>query len=490
MNRNEPLDLAISRLLDRAEPLMTSPESVEVASRIRQRLEEPLRVAIAGRVKAGKSTLLNALVGERLAATDAGECTKVATWYRHGTGYDVTATFHNGDLRPVPFARERDRLVIDTADLDLTQVERFDVAWPSAKLKRFTIIDTPGLEAHDEASAARTRSLLGFGDEERSEVDAVIYLMRHAHRLDVEFLESFTDRSLAYPSPVNAIAVLSRADEIGAGRPDALDSAAAIAQRYASDARIRTLCATVVPVAGLIAETGSTLLESEGGSLRALADLGEDETGRMVMSVDRFADPARSPLDPDLRQALLIRLGLFGVRFGIDQLRDSPATTSDLARSLVQASGVEELATLLDNHFGRRAALLKSRSGIANLKALIAQLEPSDAAADLTSEIERIESSAPELSELRLLHLAISGSAEFDSAESEEVNRLVSDDTAEFRLGMPDDTDADVLQAVIVDRLDVWRRSAAFPLASTGRREACELVATIYERLHAEIVTH
>ncbi len=45
-----------------------------------------LRVAIAGRVKAGKSTLLNALVGERLAATDAGECTRIVTWYRRALG--------------------------------------------------------------------------------------------------------------------------------------------------------------------------------------------------------------------------------------------------------------------------------------------------------------------------------------------------------------------------------------------------------------------
>ena len=49
------------------------------------RLDEPLRVAIAGKVKAGKSTLLNALVGEQVAPTDAGECTRVVTWYRDGT---------------------------------------------------------------------------------------------------------------------------------------------------------------------------------------------------------------------------------------------------------------------------------------------------------------------------------------------------------------------------------------------------------------------
>ena len=36
------------------------------------RLDEPLRVAIAGKVKAGKSTLLNALVGEEIAPDRRG----------------------------------------------------------------------------------------------------------------------------------------------------------------------------------------------------------------------------------------------------------------------------------------------------------------------------------------------------------------------------------------------------------------------------------
>ncbi|MSX07522.1 MAG: Isoniazid-inducible protein iniC, partial [Actinobacteria bacterium] len=41
------------------------------------RLDEPLRVALAGSLKAGKSTLLNSLVGQDIAPTDATECTKV-----------------------------------------------------------------------------------------------------------------------------------------------------------------------------------------------------------------------------------------------------------------------------------------------------------------------------------------------------------------------------------------------------------------------------
>ena len=63
-------------------------------------------MAIAGKVKAGKSTLLNALVGEQLAPTDAGECTKIVTWYQHGHTYRVTLDMADGTTRPARFTRE------------------------------------------------------------------------------------------------------------------------------------------------------------------------------------------------------------------------------------------------------------------------------------------------------------------------------------------------------------------------------------------------
>src|SRR3546814_10325052 len=69
------------------------------------RFDEPLRVAIAGKVKAGKSTLLNALVGEEIAPTDAGECTRVVCWYRKGPTYEVRAHRHNGSDQTLAFRR-------------------------------------------------------------------------------------------------------------------------------------------------------------------------------------------------------------------------------------------------------------------------------------------------------------------------------------------------------------------------------------------------
>src|SRR3954453_2866708 len=79
----------------------------------RARLDEPLRVAIAGKVKAGKSTLLNALVGEELAPTDAGECTKIVTWYRDGFANRFTMFPHEGEPRQVPFSRDAGAIDVD-----------------------------------------------------------------------------------------------------------------------------------------------------------------------------------------------------------------------------------------------------------------------------------------------------------------------------------------------------------------------------------------
>jgi hypothetical protein len=114
-------------------------------------------------------------------------------------------------------------------------IATIDVSWPTSSLETITLIDTPGLASLNDENSRRTREFLEFDENKPSDADAVIYLMRHAHRSDVAFLDAFMDRSVTAASPVNAVAVLSRADEIGAGRLDAMVSSAKIAQRYAAD---------------------------------------------------------------------------------------------------------------------------------------------------------------------------------------------------------------------------------------------------------------
>jgi dynamin family protein len=487
---------AIRRIAERAVDLARGTELEPVVAEAVRRLDEPLRVAIAGRTKAGKSTLLNALVGERLAATDAGECTRIVTWYRQALGYQVIAHLKArdgeedaGGTRELEFRRQDGVLEIGLGDLEPSDVESLDVGWPSEKLAALTLIDTPGLGSADEQVSARTsRALLDDESSGPGQADAVIYLMRHLHRYDSQFLEAFVDRSLAHASPINSIVVLSRADEIGAARMDALDSARGVAARYAGDRRIRELAPTVLPVAGLLAETGATLRERQFGWLRDLARLDPDRRSALLRSVDRFRDPELNPLAEEIREELLERLGLFGLRQAVEMLVDGrAATATELSRALLDLSGIAELQQMLNAQFASRSAVLKARSALAALRAVADELRRrgvSDAV-DLDADLERLEVGSQELALLRLLHLVIAGLVEVTAEERDEIDRLAGGGTAGVRTGLPADAPESSVREAALEGIRRWRLRASSPLSDRRAVEAAEIVIRAYEQLHA-----
>ena len=129
----------------------------------------------------------------------------------------------------------------------------------------------------------------------------MLYLMRHMHADDLSFLESFHDDELAHPSPVNAIGLLSRADEVAVGRPDAMRVAERIAARYRTDERLRKLCQTVLPVGGLLAETAATLTQDEFEALERLAGHDREQIEALMLSADRFVADTAPVLAPPRR---------------------------------------------------------------------------------------------------------------------------------------------------------------------------------------------
>ena len=88
-----------------------------------------MRIALAGTLKAGKSTLVNALVGDTIAPTDATEATRIVTWFRHGPTPKVTANHRGGRQSNVPMARDLHDggLTFDFAHLDPDDVLDLDV---------------------------------------------------------------------------------------------------------------------------------------------------------------------------------------------------------------------------------------------------------------------------------------------------------------------------------------------------------------------------
>jgi hypothetical protein len=298
----------------------------------------------------------------------------------------------------------------------------------------------------------------------------------------VNFLETFHDQEFSQPTPVNAIAVLSRADEIGVGRLDAMASAERIAARYRTDTKIRRLCQTVVPVAGLLAQSGSTLRESEYRALELLNHAPVEELDRLLLSADRFAHETVSVnVTPIEREQLLDRFGLFGVRLAVALLRArSVRSSTDLADALVARSGLDQLREVLRSQFASRRDALKARSALLGLEALL-RAHPVPGSDALAIEVERISAGAHELTEIRLLNALRAGSIDVKADEADAMERMLGAHGTSIpaRLGLPESASLDQQRATMLEELSRWQRRAENPLSSREVADAArELVRT------------
>lgn len=498
----------------------------------RARLGGPLRVALAGSVKAGKSTLLNALVGEQIAPTGVGECTRITTHYADAASPRIGVAYR-GVRRPddpteLPALHRRGSLVMELDRLDVPRVAALHVDWPSQHLRDVTLIDTPGVDS------AVSRSVWGEGTEEA--VDVVVHLVRHLHDPDVAFLEAYGDRVAEHVGAAGTLVVLSRADEVGGGRVDAVMAAQQVARRYRTDPGLRPWCATTTTVAGLLAETARTLRGVEFTALRTLARLDRAELEAQLLTADRFvsgatetqrsgARPMPAVLPAGTRLALLDRFGLFGVRLATSLLRRGVDDSATLAAELARRSGLDDLRAILEQRFLARRDVFQARSALLAVERFLRRAQagvstagpaapddagrpsprprsappapPPSAAAlvALSAELERVRSGAHEIVELEVLTtlrrrpLTAPGSrdARRNTAFTAEAERLLGDGgpSAAARLGIAEETAEGEVRAVALATLGRWRAHTENPLAEPGTAETAQVVVRSVEGLLA-----
>ncbi|TPV52438.1 GTP-binding protein [Pseudarthrobacter phenanthrenivorans] len=452
-----------------------------------RRLSEPLRVAIAGMVKAGKSTLLNAIIGEEIAPTDTGECTRIVTWYRHGHTPRITLYPVEGEPRNLPLKRVDGRLVFVLGDVQAEDVQRLDVQWPAPALQAMTLIDTPGIASLSGDVSARSTSFLAPADAP-SEADAIIYLMRHMHASDLRFLESFADTMAGRSGTVNALAVLSRADEVGAGRIDSLLSAGEIAERYRRDHNLRKLALGVVPVAGLLAQSARSMRQPDFDSLRLLAQLDRPVRERMLLSADRFLRATEPEgMTAKARASLLQRYGLFGIRLAVVLIRNGFDEPTPLAHELARRSGLDPLLEMLGRQFQARADALKARTALVAVDTLL-RSSPREGTGDLAAALERLQVNAHEFRELRLLASLRTSGVALNPELAAEAERLIGGwgAASHVRLGLEPEATPEQLSDEVRSNLARWRALAANPLTDRAALEACRVVIRSCEGILAE----
>ncbi|KUI02715.1 Isoniazid-inducible protein iniC [Mycolicibacterium acapulense] len=455
--------------------------------RIGGRLNQPIRIALAGTLKAGKSTLVNALVGEDIAPTDATEATRIVTWFRHGPTPKVTANHRGGRRSNVPIGRDPNEggLTFDFATLDPEDIVDLDVEWPAAELIDTTIIDTPGTSSLSRDVSERTLRLLVPADGV-PRVDAVVFLLRTLNAADIALLKQIGELVGGSAGALGVIGVASRADEIGAGRIDAMLSAKDVATRFTAEMERTGTCQAVVPVSGLLALTARTLRQSEFVALEKLAGVDAAELTKAMLSVDRFVrDDSQLPVDAATRAALLDRFGMFGIRISIAVLRAGVSDSVALADELLERSGLVALREVIDQQFGQRSDLLKAHTALLSLRQFV-QANPIYATPYILADIDPLLADTHAFEELRLLSQLRSRPTTLNDDEMVSLRRIIggSGTDAASRLGLQPDNPYDGPRAAFA-AAQRWRRRAEHPLNDPFTTRACRAAVRSAEALVA-----
>ena len=328
------IGVAAEHLLDEVETLVGLAGAHEVTS-CRNALQKPTAIAVTGRVNTGKSTLVNALIGAKMAPTSSQETTALLSHYTYGAPTRAEAMLLTGKVLPVSCTPNGP----DLGDIQAESVSSLHIYLQSSALRLSTFIDTPGLESAVTKNSARTfEGILPDGNA-ATRADVLLFLVRDAFRPDDKaFLARFTASRTSDAAPAQAIGLLAHADNFGGGPWRAVDPIDE-ARKAALALRMPGLT-TVLPVSALLAETVRTgaLTENDARVLRRLKDV----DAAHLQFFEQLGAPAEVDV-ADLRR--LTRLvGAYGLRFG----RQHCASLSQLLSWLYERSGLEQLDQALE----------------------------------------------------------------------------------------------------------------------------------------------
>jgi hypothetical protein len=467
-----PLSAAVANLCTRLQPQVSARTAAGFREVLR-RLSAPLQVAVAGRIKSGKSTLVNALIGRRVAPTDVGECTRLVTRFQYGTVDRVELIFLDGKKQVLPF--DAGGMIPGDLEVDFDKVSHLEAYLTNAVLRDLTVIDTPGLGSLDDASVKRTEQLLGAAKHRKDDEDgeetaadddldptsrnavagaeAVLYVVTQGVRADdQQALAAFTAATASREAgPVNAIAVLNKADTI---KPRVAD---------------------VIPVIGLIAESAESggFTSADADALRSLSTLDDATWETMLMSADIFAT-WECEVAAGTRTRLLETLDLYGIRVAVDALRADPdLTAGSLRRTLLNASGLAGVRGRLDAVFRARADGIKAAAALASVTALAhASGDPGER--QRVHDAIEVLLAKPEAHQLRLLEaltLVTSGAVAMPEDLAEEVLRVGSTADVGEQLGLRGRPHKE-LSAYALERAGWWRSFASFGATPAQSRVA------------------
>ena len=481
----------------------------------REGLREPMRVAVVGKIKAGKSTAMNALLGEALVAVGTVEATFNINWLKYGEEPSLRVNFKDDrppETRSSAELTELTKRSEDPANIKFLQsIKYIEVFHPNPILKSLDLIDTPGLFSTYGVDSDNTSEFLkvhgaelnNITETEVSKADAILYLFSNSSLSDSDrkVIQEFQGAAVGRASPLNAIAVLTQVDNYDA--PEPLVAAEGITQRLMNEhGELRNLFHKIQPIAGLLALGAQTLDLEDFTILQRLANLPTETLAGLLRSADRFAT-REYPDKPEIpiaieRNRVLKRLDLYGIKLACKLISEGVSDRENLAELLLNKSGIPELRELIISHFGSRAYLIKFNRYLPLIKDLLfrensKQIDGEKAAvAEIAKLLDRLECDEFFFQNLRELQVLgnlydkqIQHQLELDESEQQQLLEVTGErgTACAARLGLPPDATLAQMREQIEAKLKYWRSCSADPGNNPIRRQTATIISQSFDRL-------
>ena len=339
-------------------------------ARLAQEASQTCTLAVVGSVKAGKSTFVNALLGEELAKVGVTETTATVNFFRYGRPQDprrpVRCYYQNGFSEDISLDQANAMQGHDPQVLQrLQEVAYLEFRLEHPLLERITLIDTPGLGAAVQEHESQVEKFLFERNIQQTKslcqgADAVVYLVGAvARENDQQTLERF-QQSLAgaHANALNTVGVLAKVDlsqELLCRRQE---RAAQIACQLKNELN------TVVPVSAALQIALEPLQAEEGKLLRQI-----HETFRRLkqqqpkLLEELLADEAlyrelQAPISREQRLQMKGNMP-WGVFCTVVRTCLECEDVEQARRRLVEYAGFERLLAVLEENFFRRTDVLR-----------------------------------------------------------------------------------------------------------------------------------
>lgn len=482
------------------------------------RLRLPVRVAIVGLIKAGKSTLMNAMLGQILVPTGSVEATFNVNWFHYGETPELRVHFRDGrppETRPFAALEEITRRAEETMET-LLEIAYVEVCYPAEVLRTLHLVDTPGLASSYESDSDNTKRFLQLHgaqltattQEEAASADATLYLFSQGvSETDMGVVEEFLGGMGARMTPLNALGVLTRADVYWTAPDptlpeppavDPLEMARTITQRLMQTPRLRNAFYALYPVCGLIGEGAATLTDAEFETLVRLSRLPWARLAGLLSSAQRFRtrEDADIPATPAERRALLLRLGQYGIWLACERLREEECDKAAILSCLLSHSGVPEIRERILSHFGNRAALVKTAAALTALRNCWTDLRKYLSGKDLQAglqflgALEKLELEEHAFQELRVLRDYYEGRLKLSAEETRQLLTVTGERGPEpwARLGTASETSPAELKSLADTHIRFWAYRATDMLNRDGAaRYAATVIQRSYERVRHQV---